>query len=687
MKERIARKLGIDIEGNNFRNTSRLPYIGTFHSFWVQTIKEVTNLNRTDPEYSRAVVDIDIGVKKDFIIYDTSDSLSLLKGICREKNIDDKEFPSRKIQTYISNAKNNLISPQAYESLVDSRFKEVVKDVYYIYQKKLQENNALDFDDILVKTLQALKHPQFLEIYQERYQYIMVDEYQDTNEPQYQIIKLLAGKYRNICVVWDDWQSIYSWRGADMRNILNFQKDYKEAKIVKLEQNYRSTKKIINAANEVIKNNKNALKKTLWTNNTEGEHIILIKTGDDRKEAEKIVELIKKEGHPWKKNLILYRTNGQSRQIEEYLIREAIPYKVVWGMKFYDRMEVKDLITYLKILYNPDDTISFKRIINVPARKIGAKAIEVMDTAKENYGLNYAQILENIDDVEEITGTTRGSLGVFSELYKFLKNSLNTHYSLSQFLSALVDTISYKDYIKADFTETEYEAKIENINELINVLSTYDGIEPRLALEQFIDEVSLLSELDGVNDESDYVTLMTIHTAKGLERENVFIAGLEDGILPHIRTVSNPSELEEERRLMYVAMTRAKEKLVITTARERYQFGEYIRNPISRFIKEIPDECIEELETVSEINYFSNSFSGMFGNTENSSYNDPRSIVPWIAKPKVENNISDFSVWIQVLHPKFGVGIICVMNGDIADINFAEGVKKMNIKIAPVRKI
>jgi DNA helicase II / ATP-dependent DNA helicase PcrA len=231
----------------------------------------------------------------------------------------------------------------------------------------------------------------------------MIDEYQDTNEPQYQIVKLLAGKYRNLCVVGDDWQSIYSWRGADMRNILNFQRDYPEAKIVKLEQNYRSTKKIINAANEVIKNNQNALKKTLWTDNNEGEHITLIKTNDDRKEAEKIVEMIKKEGHPWKKNLILYRTNGQSRQIEEYLIREAIPYKVVGGMKFYDRMEVKDLIAYLKIFYNPDDTISFKRIINVPARKIGAKAVELMDTVKENYGLNYAQILENIDDVEEIS--------------------------------------------------------------------------------------------------------------------------------------------------------------------------------------------------------------------------------------------------------------------------------------------
>lgn len=683
MKERIAHKLDINIEGNNFRNSSRLPYIGTFHSFWVQTIKEVTKLNAEEEnEQAR----IDIGIKKDFIIYDASDSLSLLKQICREKSIEEKEFPARKIQTYISNAKNSLIWPKEYESLVDSRFKEVVKDIYYIYQKKLQENNAIDFDDILVKTLQAIKHPKLLEIYQERYQYIMIDEYQDTNEPQYQIVKLLASKYRNLCVVGDDWQSIYSWRGADMRNILNFQKDYPEAKIVKLEQNYRSTKKIIGAANEVIKNNQNALKKTLWTDNTEGEHIVLIKNSDDRKEAEKIVELIKKEGHPWKKNLILYRTNGQSRQIEEYLIREAIPYKVVGGMKFYDRMEVKDLIAYLKIFYNPDDTISFKRIINVPARKIGAKAVELMDTVKENYGLNYAQILENIDDVEEISGAARGSLGVFGELYKFLENSLNTHFSLSQFLSGLVDTINYKDYLKGDYTEAEYEAKIENINELINVLSTYDGMEPRVALEQFIDEVSLLSELDGVNDESDYVTLMTIHTAKWLERENVFIAGLEDGILPHIRTVSNPSELEEERRLMYVAMTRAKEKLVITTARERYQFGEYIRNPVSRFIKEIPDEFIEELETISEVNYFSNSFSGMFGSGE-SSYTEPRSIVPWIAKPKIENNVSDFSVWVQVLHPKFGVGTIKAMNGDIADINFAEWVKKMNIKIAPVRRV
>lgn len=674
MKERIAKSLWLDTTNiNTYRNSRQLPFIGTFHSFWVAVLKEFIEV---------------LGYKKDFVIYDSSDSLSLVKNIAKEMQLEEKEYPPRKIHSYISNAKNSLISPAQYAMQVDSTFKEIVRDVYHKYQERLVQNNALDFDDILVKTHTILRNEQILEKFWERYEYIMIDEYQDTNITQYEIVKMLASKNRNLAVVGDDWQSIYSWRGADMRNILNFQKDYPEAKVVKLEQNYRSTKKIIAAANEVIKNNKNALKKELWTENIDGDHITLIHAPDDRTEAGEIAKIIKEEGRPYSKNLVLYRTNGQSRQIEEYLIRENIPYKVVGGLKFYDRMEVKDIMAYLKVFYNPSDSISFKRIINVPGRKIGARSVEILDEYKNNFWLTYIEILENVEDVEDLRGAAKSSLGEFFNVYQSLKNELKTAESLSAFTEELIKKIGYKEYLKTEYTEDEYNAKIENIDELVNVLSTYNGIEPNSALGQFIDEVSLLSDVDEVKEDADFVTLMTIHTSKGLERENVFIAGVEDGIMPHIRTIGKPEELEEERRLMYVAMTRAKEKLFISTAKERFQFGEYIRNPKSRFLEEIPNEHTTEKE-LSWWNIFDtmsggNTFGTFFwsnGGTKEGNYTP-------IKKPKVDNDISSFSLWDRVNHPKFWNGIITKLVWENADIAFnGQGIKKMNIKIAPVRKI
>lgn len=671
MKERVAKNLWIDIENNAYRSRSEMPFIWTFHSFWVSVLKEFIEK---------------IGYKKEFLIYDTSDQISLLKQILKEMNIDEKEYSSRKIGGYISNAKNALISPENYGSLVDSNFKEVVHDVYKKYQKKLLENNALDFDDILVKTLLILQKPEILEIFHERYRYIMIDEYQDTNIPQYEIVKLLASKYRNLAVVGDDWQSIYSWRGADMRNILNFQKDYPEAVVVKLEQNYRSTKKIISAANQVIKNNKKALEKTLWTDNDDGEFITLFKTYDDKSEAQKIVQVIKEHGRPYSRNLILYRTNWQSRQIEESLIKEWVPYKVIWGLKFYERMEIKDMMAYLKILYNPSDTISMKRIINVPTRKIGARSIEVLDEYKAKYDLQYLQIMENIEDVEDLNNGAKTSLRNFLNMYTHLAEELWKCSTLWAFTELLIETIGYKKYLESEYTQVEYDSKIENLDELINVLSTYDGIETKAALGQFIDEVSLLSDLDSMEEGSDYVTLMTIHTAKWLEREHVFVAGVEEGILPHVRSLTNLQELEEERRLMYVAMTRAKQRLYLTIAKERFSFWEYVRNIPSRFIEEISKEFLQE----EEVNRTGMSFSfstNISTDFTSISWKYETTSMPF-TKVKHENNISDFWLWDRVEHPKFGNGIITEMNGEIASIAFVgQWVKKMNIKIAPVRKI
>ncbi|NUJ97861.1 UvrD-helicase domain-containing protein [Candidatus Gracilibacteria bacterium] len=669
MKERIAKNLGIDSTQIRSFKDYRLPFMGTFHSFGVSVLKEYIEI---------------LDYKKDFIIYDTADSVSLIKQILREMKFEEKEFPPRKIQTYISTAKNSLLTPSQYEQYVDSSFKEVVRDVYHKYQKKLQENNALDFDDILIKTHNILQKPEILATYQERYTYIMVDEYQDTNITQYEIIKMLASKYRNLAVVGDDWQSIYSWRGADMRNILNFKKDYPEALVIKLEQNYRSTKHIINAANEVIKNNKNALSKTLWTENCEGECITLIEAPDDRNEAKKIAEIIVEQGRPYSKNLVLYRTNGQSRQIEEYLIGAGIPYKVVGGLKFYDRMEIKDLLAYLKILYNSQDSISMKRIINVPVRKIGARSLEVLDEYKNNYDLSYLQILENIEDVEDLKGAAKISLANFYTLYRELRKKLNSLPSLREFAEYMIQKIGYKDYLKGEYSEAEYDAKIENIDELINVLSAYEGIETIPALGQFIDEVSLLTDMDQLSEENDFVTLMTIHTSKGLERENVFIAGVEDGILPHIRTIGNQEELEEERRLMYVAMTRAKEKLYISRAKERFQFGEYMRNPKSRFIDEIPLVHTQEIGFTSEVSFFGDLNFG--GNLSSSPSSETFQKV--IKTPKIDNDIASFSIGDRLSHPKFGIGIITDLNGELAEIAFNNGgLKKMNIRIAPVKKV
>lgn len=673
MKERIAKSLWLDTANiNTYRNSHVLPFIGTFHSFWVSVLKEFIEV---------------LGYKKDFVIYDSSDSLSLVKQIWKEMQLEEKEYPPKKIHSYISNAKNSLISPAQYATQVDSHFKEIVHEVYQKYQKRLEQNNALDFDDILVKTHTLLRNEQILSQFWERFEYIMVDEYQDTNITQYEIIKMLASKNRNLAVVGDDWQSIYSWRWADMRNILHFEKDYPEAKLVKLEQNYRSTKKIIAAANEVIKNNKNALKKELWTDNVDGDHITLIHAPDDRTEAGEIAKIIKEEGRPYSKNLILYRTNGQSRQIEEYLIRENIPYKVVGGLKFYDRMEVKDIMAYLKVFYNSSDSISFKRIINVPGRKIGARSVEILDEYKNNFGLNYIDILENVEDIDDLRGGAKIALADFFRMYQDLKQQIKVSESLSLFTDYILQKIGYKEYLKTEYSEDEYNAKIENLDELLNVLTTYDGIDTVSALGQFIDEVSLLTDMDEVKEDADFVTLMTIHTSKWLERENVFIAGVEDGIMPHIRTIGKPEELEEERRLMYVAMTRAKEKLYISTAKERFQFWEYIRNPKSRFLEEIPVEHMLERE-LSWGNFFESSNSSSFGSLFGSNAGAKEGNYTPIKKPKVDNDVTSFSLWDRVNHPKFWNGIITALSWENADIAFSgQGIKKMNIKIAPVRKI
>jgi len=682
MRERVAKTLWVETPRNMYSRWN-FPMIWTFHSIWIFVLKDV--LSKYLPE------ELWIWLKKDFVIYDETDKLSVLKHILKDKmNLDEKEFPARQIAFYISNAKNSLITAKWYEAEVDSTIKEVVYKAYLEYEKDLTQNNAIDFDDILVKTLAVLKIPRILNKYQERYKYLMVDEYQDTNAPQYEIVKLLANKYRNLAVVWDDSQSIYSWRWADMRNIINFKKDYPDALIVKLEQNYRSTKKIIAWANAVINNNTTWIKKELWTDNNEGEHITYIEAPDDKVEASIITNIIKEKEGNYKDNLILYRTNAQSRKIEEALMIANIPYRVIWGQKFYDRKEIKDLLAYLRVIHNPNDIVSMKRIINTPTRKIWPKSIEVMDNYRENFGLSYPQIIENIEEVEELNNWAKNAIRNFNTIFEDLVK-YSHKIVVWELIRMIVKMTKYDEYIWEWLSKEEKESKLENIDELVNVATQYNGMEPRESLAIFLEEVALITDMDSKDERADYVTLMTIHTSKWLEEKRVFLTWLEEWLFPSFRSIWEQAALEEERRLMYVAMTRAKEELYISRAKERFNFWDFVRNPESRFLKEIPIEYLVNYD----LGEYLKTWNQFFWSTSTSSWSDFSfwSTSWWFTwKPKVvvqaNNDISQFARWDRVSHPKFGTWIITSLNGELAEIAFTwKWIKKMNIKIAPVRKV
>jgi len=698
MRDRVAKTLWVETPRSIYAKWN-FPLIGTFHSIWIYILKDVLSKYHSE--------ELQIWLKKDFVIYDEQDKLSVLKNILKNRlNIDEKEFPARQIAFYISNAKNNLTTARWYEKEIDSTIKEVVFKAYIEYEKDLISNNAIDFDDILIKTYAVLRISRILEEYQEKYRYLMVDEYQDTNLVQYEIVKLLASKYRNLAVVWDDSQSIYSWRGADMRNIINFKKDYSEALVVKLEQNYRSTKKIISGANSVISKNTSGIKKELWTDNAEWNHIQYIEAPDDKIEASIIAEIIKEKTSPqpsplkerekglYSDNLILYRTNAQSRKIEESLMIKNIPYRVIWWMKFYDRAEIKDLLAYLRVIHNPNDTVSMKRIINTPTRKIWAKSIEILDYYKEHFSLTYPQIIENIEEVEELNNWAKSAIKGFNIIFEDLVK--RSHQILvSELIREIVKLTKYDDYITEWLSQEEKNSKLENIDELVNVATEYNGMEPRESLAIFLEEVSLITDMNTKDLESDYVTLMTIHTSKWLEQKRVFLTWLEEWLFPSFRSIGEAAALEEERRLMYVAMTRAREELYISRASERFNFWDYVRNPVSRFIKEIPPDLLENYDLWSFSKTWNLSFWTWFriNNSGFNLFNDSVSSTQWqwFSKPKIKvanNDITAFSLWDRVNHPKFWNGIITILSWELATIAFTwKWAIKMNIRIAPVRKI
>ena len=536
-----------------------------------------------------------LGYKREFTIYDEDDKMSVIKRITAELGISDKNYPARSVRSVISDAKNRMLSPEEWlEENADARSKPYYK-IYTEYEKRLKTNNALDFDDLLVKTLELLtEHPPVLESYLNKFRYILVDEYQDTNVAQYQLVRLLAGDRKNVCVVGDDDQSIYGWRGADIRNILSFENDFPGCRVVKLEENYRSTSNILNAANKVISNNSSRKAKSLWTESGEGDKIRVCRAMDERDEAAWVCDNISaliKQGLLPGDIAVLYRTNAQSRVIEEALVRRGIKYGVYGGLKFYDRKEIKDIVAYLKVLANPADDVSLRRIINEPRRGIGDSTIEALDEYASANGISM------LNAVFEASNTGLGSRAVkslegFAELIGELCGCM-LDMPMAEFTQTLLDkTGLLKQYENSQ--DVDDGVRVENIKEFISAISEYDKHNPDDGIVGFLENVALVTDTDRLEEHTQTVTLMTLHSAKGLEFGAVFLTGLEEGIFPISRAIMDDNQLEEERRLMYVGITRAKQKLFISYARSRMLFNNRQANPVSRFVSEIPRTLIDD---------------------------------------------------------------------------------------------
>ena len=561
-------------------------WVSTFHSMCVRILRRFIER---------------LGYDNRFTIYDTDDQKTLMREVCRKVDIDTKVFKERSLLSTISSAKNEMILPDEFELNAGGDFgRQKIAKVYREYEAQLKSNNALDFDDLLVKTVQLLEtQPDVLEYYQERFRYIMVDEYQDTNTVQFRLVSLLAGKYKNLCVVGDDDQSIYKFRGANIRNILDFEHEFPDARVIKLEQNYRSTGNILNAANGVISHNKGRKEKTLWTDNGEGDKVHLRQFDTAYDEAEFIAEDIRREvreGASYNDNAVLYRTNAQSRLFEEKFIAMNIPYKIVGGINFYARREIKDLLAYLKTVDNGQDDLAVRRIINVPKRGIGLTTINRIQESATERGIGFYEALLAPEMIPGV-GRSAPKLDSFAALIEYFKGRLGQE-SITDLLREIIEKTGYIESLEAE-DKVEAESRIENIDELLNKAAAYEedcqdrGEEPNLS--GFLEEVALVADIDSLEEDQDYVVLMTLHSAKGLEFPHVYLAGMEDGLFPSYMTITSDDneDLEEERRLCYVGITRAERELTLTCARRRMVRGETQYNKLSRFVKEIPMELID----------------------------------------------------------------------------------------------
>ncbi len=578
MKERVEKLVG---------EVAKDMWIGTFHSICVKILRRYIDR---------------LGFDNTFLIFDTSDQKTLIKECMKTLKIDDKMFTDRSIISEISNGKNEMLEPKAYQTKYAGDYrKEIIGKIYELYQKRLKENNAIDFDDIINYTIKILtENEDVLEYYTSKFRYVLVDEYQDTNKAQFTLVTILASKYGNITVVGDNDQGIYSFRGADISNILNFEKDFPGTKIIKLEQNYRCTGNILKAANSVIKHNENKYEKKLWTENDEGSLPVIYKSDDEYDEGRFIVEEInhlrREEYFKYSDFTILYRMNSQSRAIEEILRREAIPYKIVGGLKFYERKEIKDIISYLRLIYNFSDNISLKRVINEPKRGIGKTSIDNIQEISEKTGLSMFDIIKHADEYG--LNRVKANAQEFIETIEYLRSKIES-LSISELIK---ETLSKTGYVKALELEntTEAESRIQNLEEFLTVAIEFEEEEAENTLGDFLEGITLSSDIDGMEDSEDSVTLMTLHSAKGLEFPVVFLVGLEEGIFPGNKSIGEPKEIEEERRLFYVGITRAKQYLYLTCSKKRTIFGSTSYNQISRFINEIPSDLLDGYDNLND---------------------------------------------------------------------------------------
>jgi len=667
MKKRVVKLLSKNREfliNENFSDLLRddLPAIGTFHSICVRILRK--NIHLLDYENS-------------FVIYDTADQTILMKRVMEGLLIEEKRVNPKALLNHISNAKNQLIGPKEYSSYTSDYFAEKVAEIYPKYQSALQKNNALDFDDIIMKTVELFqKFPEILDTYQEKFKFISVDEYQDTNRAQYELIKLLAQKYRNLCVIGDVDQSIYGWRGATIQNILDFEKDYPETKIVVLEENYRSTQLILDASNDVISKNQQRKEKNLWTERKGGEKIQHWLADNERHEAELIAREVvaSQQGNEYvdyNNFVVLYRTNAQSRVLEEVFLRYGIPYRIVGGIKFYERKEVKDLVAYLRLIQNPNDSVSLLRVINTPARKIGTKTLEVLQEFATKNGVSLFKAMLLVNEIKDLQEAKSEAINNFVKLIKELEE-LNKENRASGMIKYVLNKSGYKKML--DDGSVEGEARLENTAELISVAHKYDELEPGISLSIFLEEISLIADIDSMDEKDNAVTMMTVHSAKGLEFPYVFISGLEEGIFPHNRSMLDRSELEEERRLMYVAMTRAMDKLYFLHARTRMLYGESRTNAPSQFLEDIDNELMET------------NFGAVARRHMSVAEIDRRPIPVELDKGvDIELGVGD-----KVHHNSFGGGIVIDIKGGVATVAFEDskiGVKKLALSVAPLKKI
>ena len=702
MKERIENLVG---------DVAKDIWMGTFHSICVRILRKYIDR---------------IGFDSSFLIFDTQDQRTLVKECLKALNIDDKMFTDRSVLSEISNAKNEMLEPIQYSVKYQADFRKAkIGEIYSLYQKRLKENNALDFDDIINYTIKILtENPDVLEYYTEKFKYVLVDEYQDTNKAQFTLVTILASKYGNITVVGDNDQGIYSFRGADISNILNFEKDFPGTKIIKLEQNYRCTGNILKAANYVIKNNETKYEKKLWTENEEGKLPEIYQGDDEYDEARYIVEQIntlkREEYFKYSDFSILYRMNSQSRAIEDILLREDIPYKVIGGLKFYERKEIKDTIAYLRLIANQSDNISLKRIINEPKRGIGKTSLDNIEEISQKAGISMYEVIKHADQygLNRVFVNSRE----FVELIEDLRNK-KEETQISELIKMVLNKSGYTKALELENT-VEAESRLQNLDELLTVAMEFEEEFAENSLNEFLESITLSSDVDNLEESAESVTLMTLHSAKGLEFPVVFLVGMEEGIFPGYKSIGEPKELEEERRLFYVGITRAKQYLYLTCAKHRTIFGSTSYNAISRFVKEIPEELLEgysqingnKEETFEDSNYgwaYGTNYSGKVKtykfnetdsnysvagsistpkaqNVDNNSgfaFRTAESFLNSINKPKQEVDISKYQAGMRVYHKKFGEGTInsIEQEGEDAkvDINFDKaGHKRLMAKYA-----